>query len=106
MAKLQKRDIPRIIKLHESGVSCREIGLLFGISSQAISRRLKKLGIETNCGGYCEKRSQIKEKHEKIIAMYGQGLSKNAIARQLKMSASGVSYAIAKYSPQQQNPVT
>ena len=95
MAKLQERDVLKIIKLHESGISCREIGVLFGISSQAISKRLKKLGIETNCGGYCEKRSQIKERHEKIIEMHGQGLSKNAIARSMKMSASGVSYAIA-----------
>jgi IS30 family transposase len=96
MIRLKNEDLKRVIDLHKLGVSCREIGQQFGISSQAVSRHLRKHGIETNVGGYCEKRSQIAEKHAHILHLHNAGYSIQGIARTLKMSPSGVRYVVDK----------
>lgn len=98
MKRLTKKDITKAIALHEAGASQSEIGLIFGVSSQAIGKHLRSNGIETCAGGYNEKRSLIKAKHEEIIKRHSRGESKNAIARAMKMSVSGVTYAIEKFS--------
>lgn len=98
MKKITSKDISKAIALYEAGASQQEIGLILGVSGQLIGRYIRSAGIETCIGGYNEKRSQIKNKHLEILRRYERGESKNAIARSMKMSVSGVTYAIEKKS--------
>lgn len=98
MAKLKPKDISKAIALYNAGASQKEIGLILGVSGQIVGRYIKDAGIETCVGGYNEKRSQVQEKHEEILLRYSRGESKNAIAKAMKMSVSGVCYVIEKFS--------
>jgi DNA-directed RNA polymerase specialized sigma subunit len=96
MKKLTNKDIEKAIALYNIGISQKQIGAMLGVSGQLIGRYLRSNGIETCAGGWNEKRSAIKAKHEEMIARAGKGESMNAIARAMKMSVSGVAYVLQK----------
>ena len=98
MTKFSDSDKQKIANYYSKGLSQRDIGAIMGFTGQAIGKAIRELGVETNVGGYREKRSAVREKHERIMNLYEAGKSAKEIARMLNMSQSVVIYVINKYS--------
>lgn len=99
--KFSEQDLKLIEKLNKQGYSQNQIGQKFGVSGQYISRILRKtLNAETNVGGFCEPRSKIKEKHQKVLELWGSGQNFTQISATMNLSYSGVKYIVQKYCKQ------
>jgi DNA-binding NarL/FixJ family response regulator len=85
-----------VARLHWAGYSQADIGACVGCSGQYVSRILKKLGLDTNVGGYLESRSSIKAKHQEILKLAAEGHGCSAIAQIMYMSSSGVHYVLSR----------
>ena len=98
MTKINETQKLEIVKLYVIGnLSQKEIGEMYEVSGQMISRILRSKGCETNRGGWREKKSVIEERHRKILRLRASGNSLYQIAAKMHMTASGVKYVVDKY---------
>ena len=98
MAKINETQRIEIVKLYVVGnLSQKEIGEMYGVSGQMVSKILRSKGCETNRGGWRDKKSVIEARHRKILRLYASGNSLHKIASIVKMSAQGVKYVVDKY---------
>lgn len=99
MTKINETQKLEIIKLYVVGnLSQKEIGKMYGVSGQLVSKILRNKGCETNRGGWREKKSAIEERHRKILRLHASGNSLHKIAAKMEMTASGIKYVVDKYS--------
>jgi len=85
-------DNDKIIELYESGQSCQEIGNYFKVSSQLVSKRLKKLGYTTRkVAGYYTP-EQLQAVRDEIAELRAKDLTIKEIAGQVGLSHTSVWY--------------
>lgn len=97
--KISESQKLEMVKLYVIGnLSQSEIGEMYDITSQYVSKILRSKGCETNRGGWRDKKSVIQARHNEILRLHGSGWTLKEIASKLGMSASGVGYVTKKYS--------
>lgn len=81
-------DDQKIIEFYQSGKSCEEIAGYFDCTSQAISKRLKKLNVQTRriAGYYTPK--QLAEIRDQVAQLRSQNLTFKQIEEALGISGT------------------
>ena len=82
----------KLIQFYRKGKSCREIGDYYNVSSQAVGKRLRQLGIKTRrVAGYYTSEELQALRHE-ISALRAQNLTILQIAEIVGLSHTSVWY--------------
>ncbi|MEG4529898.1 winged helix-turn-helix transcriptional regulator [Microcoleus sp. D2_18a_D3] len=83
-------DDQKIIQLYQEGKSCEEIAGYFDCTSQCISKKLKKLGVQTRrVAGYYTP-EELKEVRQTISQLRSQNLTYKEIAEIVGLSDTSV----------------
>ncbi|MEG4915737.1 hypothetical protein [Microcoleus sp. B7-D4] len=83
-------DNQKIIQLYEEGKSCEEIARYFDCTSQNISKRLRRLGVQTrHIAGYYTP-EELKQVREKISQLRSQNLTYQEIGEIVGLSDTSV----------------
>lgn len=83
--EFSEAELQEIISLYQAGKTTRELGEMFKVSKNTISRLLKKQGVEIT-----KSKAQAKLNAKKVISMYEDGYTSTQIAKQLGVGAQTI----------------
>lgn len=83
--EFSEAELQEIVSLYQAGKTTRELGEMFEVSKNTISRLLKEQGVEIT-----RSKTQAKLNAKKVISMYEDGLTSTQIAKQLGVGAQTI----------------
>jgi transposase len=103
--KIKKSQYPKLIKLYQSGQSMTDLAKQFQVTSQTISRILRKKNILIRPGKFYATKLSPQE-HKQIIVLYKKGASSNKIAEQFGVNPGTIIGVLKKHKVKLRETVT